>query len=142
MTEYPIVVGGTRVTSKNMDDVLGDGTVKFESTGETQNSEGADSENPVGGITAGNGIVIGEGLFIKVPADGTIGELEAEDGSHYYILEAGKAAPKAVITVKEETVPKTGDPGNTGLWILLLGGSLLALVLSVVAGRKQGKKQR
>ena len=36
MTEYPIVVGGTRVTSKNMDDVLGDGTVKFESTGESQ----------------------------------------------------------------------------------------------------------
>ena len=196
VTEYPIVVGGTRVTSKNMDDVLGDGTVTFESTGEGKGTltltnanitgmfeesldsfnifgEGIDltielvGENKVGDGSAnfalysfegdltigGSGtldaesnktsiIVIGEGLFIKVPADGTIGELEAEDGSHYYILEAGKAAPKAVITVKEGTVPKTGDPGNTGLWILLLGGSLLALVLSVVAGRKQGKKQR
>ena len=65
--------------------------------GETLNSDGADSENPFGGISAGNGITIGEGLIITVPAENAIGELQAEDGNHFYVLEGGKPAQKVVI---------------------------------------------
>ena len=43
---------------------------------------------------------------------------------------------------KPDTSPKTGDHNNAGLWAALLGGSLLAVILLITAGRKYLKKQR
>ena len=38
--------------------------------------------------------------------------------------------------------PKTGDNGDAGLWAAIMGGSLLAVILLITAGRKYRKKQR
>ncbi len=42
----------------------------------------------------------------------------------------------------ENPSPKTGDNNNAGLWAAIMGGSLLLVVLAVIAGRKYLKKQR
>ena len=38
--------------------------------------------------------------------------------------------------------PKTGDNGDAGLWAAIMGGSLLAVIALITAGRKYRKKQR
>ena len=45
-------------------------------------------------------------------------------------------------TKSADTTPKTGDNNRAGLWAALLGGSLLAVILLVLLGRKYLKKQR
>lgn len=62
------------------------------------------------------------------------------EGDHVFTAEWEEV--KKEPETKPDTSPKTGDNNNAGLWAALMGGSLLAVILLITAGRKYRKKQR
>ena len=62
------------------------------------------------------------------------------EGDHVFTAEWEEV--KKEPETKPDTSPKTGDNNNAGLWAALMGGSLLAVILLITAGRKYLKKQR